>query len=128
MRPKLFSIAPHGNFLDLLAGRVLDGTLLGDWPRDGAFWLSDVTIFLPTKRARLKLAEIFATRLGGAALLPDIRALGAEPGETAAPFLPPIDAPPMPDVAGALERRLTLARLVKSFAEGQSGFASPPNA
>jgi ATP-dependent helicase/nuclease subunit B len=128
MRRQLFSIAPHGKFLEVLVDRILDSTLLGDWPREGPFWLSDVTIFLPTKRARLKLAEIFAARLGGAALLPDIRALGAEPGETEAPFLAPIDAPTMPEVADPLERRLTLARLVRSFAQGQGGFASPPNA
>jgi len=128
MRKRLFSIAPHGKFLEVLADRILDGALLGDWSREGPFWLSDVTIFLPTRRARLKLAEIFATRLGGAALLPDIRALGAEPGENDAPFLPPVDAPAMPEVASALERRLTLARLVKQFAEGQGGYASPPNA
>jgi ATP-dependent helicase/nuclease subunit B len=127
-RAKLYSIAPHGKFLEVLADRILDGTLLGDWPRSGPFWLSDVTILLPTKRARLKLAEILAQRLGGAALLPDIRSLGAEPGETEAPFLPPIDAPAPLPVAGALERRLTLSRLVAAFARGSADFASPPNA
>lgn len=127
-RRRLYTIAPHGKFLEVLADRILDGTLLGDWPRSGAFWLSDVTIFLPTKRARLKLAEIFADRQNGAALLPDIRALGAEPGETDAPFLPPTEAPPMPGAVGLLERRLALSHLVHSFAQRSDGFASPPNA
>lgn len=127
-RPHLFTIAPHGKFLEVLADRILDGTLLGDWPRTGPFWLSDVTIFLPTKRARLRLAEIFADRRGGAVLLPDIRALGAEPGETDAPFLPPTDAAAMPPVIGVLERRLTLSHLVHAFSQSADGFATPPNA
>ena len=57
----------------------------------GPFWLSDVTIILPTRRARLALAEEFARRLGGAALLPDIRTFGGEHAEEE-PFLPPFDA------------------------------------
>ena len=91
-RRGLYSIAPHGRFLPLLVDRILDGTLLNGWDRSGPFWLSDITIILPTRRARLTLAEMFAQRLGGAALLPDIRAFGGEAGDEE-PFLPPIDAP-----------------------------------
>jgi hypothetical protein len=47
----LFTIAPDTPFLETLAARVLDGTLLGGWDRSGPFWLSDVTIILPTRRA-----------------------------------------------------------------------------
>ncbi len=126
-RRGLYTIAPHGRFLDLLADRVLDGTLLGDWERSGPFWLSDVTIILPTRRARLVLAEMFATRLGGAALLPDIRTFGGESAEEE-PFLPPIESEALPPAASALERRLTLSRLVRQFAISAEGFATPPNA
>jgi ATP-dependent helicase/nuclease subunit B len=126
-RHGLYTIAPHGRFLDLLAERVLDGTLLNGWDRSGPFWLSDITIFLPTRRARLVLAEIFAERLGGATLLPDIRTFGAAPDEEA-PFLPPIDLPAVPPAIGALERRLILTKLVRQFAISASGFASPPSA
>ena len=91
-RRGLYTIAPHAPFLPTLVDRVLDGTLLGGWDRSGPFWLSDTTIILPTRRARLTLAELFAARLGGAALLPDIRTFGGESGEEE-PFLPPADAP-----------------------------------
>ena len=127
VRDSLFTIAPHAPFLTTLCDRVLDGTLLGDWPREGAFWLSDVTIILPTRRARLQLAAEFASRLGGVALLPDIRTFGGEVADEE-PFLPPYDLPaPMP-VASPLERRLTLSALVRAFALSADGFASPPNA
>lgn len=126
-RRGLYSIAPHGRFLPLLADRVLDGTLLTGWDRTGPFWLSDITIILPTRRARLELAEIFATRLGGAALLPDIRTLGGT-SEEEEPFLPPPGSEPMPREASLLERRLTLSRLVRQFALSAEGLSSPPNA
>jgi ATP-dependent helicase/nuclease subunit B len=86
-----------------------------------------VTIIVPTRRARLKLAEAFARQGGGAVLLPDIRTFGGEAGEEE-PFLPPFDVPPTPPVASALERRLTLSHLVRAFAEGSGSFATPPNA
>jgi ATP-dependent helicase/nuclease subunit B len=126
-RRGLYSIAPHARFLEVLADRVLDGTLLGGWDRSGPFWLSDITIILPTRRARLVLAELFVARLGGAALLPDIRTFGGESGEEE-PFLPPVDAPPLPPAATPLERRLTLSRLIKQYAVSAEGFATPPNA
>jgi ATP-dependent helicase/nuclease subunit B len=128
MRQSLFTIAPDTPFLSTLAARILDGTLLPDWPQSGPFWLTDVTILLPTRRAELALAEEFVRR--GAGLLPDIRAIGDE-DETEQLFLPPIDAPaPLPE-ASSLERRLTLARLIDAWARrtsGEGGFASPPNA
>src|SRR5690606_18899970 len=71
--------------------------------------------------------EIFATQLGGAALLPEIRTFGDATDEEE-PFLPPIDAEVSPPVASPLERRLTLSRLVRQFAISAQGFASPPNA
>ena len=126
-RDSLFTIAPHAPFLPTLVERVLDGTLLGDWRREGAFWLSDVTIILPTRRSRLALAAEFAKRLGGVALLPDIRTFGGEHAEEE-PFLPPYDMPPTPPAASPLERRLALSGLVGAFAERAGSFASPPNA
>ncbi len=129
-RDSLFSIPPDAPFLATLADRVLDGTLLGNWPRTGPFWLSDVTIILPTRRARLKLAEIFAERLGGVTLLPDIRTLGGEQAEEE-PFLPPFTAPVALTPVPPLKRMLTLARLVDAWARTPAGrevLATPPNA
>ena len=77
-RRGLWSIPPNARFLPTLVDKVLDGTLLSGWDHTGPFWLSDVTIILPTRRARLQLAELFAGRLGGAALLPDIRTFGGD--------------------------------------------------
>lgn len=125
-RDSLFTIAPHAPFLATLAERVLDGRLLGDWPRQGAFWLSDITIILPTRRARFVLAEEFARRLGGTVLLPDIRTFGGEVADEE-PFLPPFDAPASKPAASLLERRLTLSHLVRLFAERAESFATPPN-
>ena len=108
MELHLFTIAPHGKFLDVLADRVLDGTLLNGWPRDGPFWLSDVTIVLPTRRARLALAEAFA-HAAAQLLLPDIRTFGGEETEEE-PFLPPptarrCPAPPAASNAASRSRR-----------------------
>jgi len=125
-RDSLYSIAPHAPFLETLAARVLDGTLLGGWPREGAFWLSDVTIFLPTRRARFALAAEFATQLGGTALLPDIRTFGGEVADEE-PFLEAFVAPPIQPAASLPERRLTLSHLVRAFAEKAESFATPPN-
>jgi ATP-dependent helicase/nuclease subunit B len=126
-RDSLFTIAPHAPFLPTLVDRVLDGTLLRGWQREGAFWLSDVTIILPTRRSRLALAAEFAKKLGGTVLLPDIRTFGGEHAEEE-PFLPPYDLPPSAPAASLLERRLALSRLVRVFAEQAGSFATPPSA
>ncbi|MGV8856079.1 MAG: double-strand break repair protein AddB [Devosia sp.] len=124
----LFSIAPHARFIATLADRVIDGTLLGGADQTQPFWLTDVTIVLPTRRAKLALADEFARR--GHGLLPDIRTFGGEV-EDEEPFLPPFDAPvPLPAASG-LERRLALSSLVDQWANspaGQRAFSSPPTA
>lgn len=129
-RDSLFSIAPDTPFLATLCDRVLDGTLLGGWSQSGPFWLSDVTIVLPTRRARQALAELFARRLGGATLLPDIRTFGGEQADEE-PFLPPFDAPVPLTPVSPLARTLTLARLVDAWSRTNGGsevLAAPPSA
>lgn len=124
----LYSIAPHSIFLQTLAQRVLDGTLLQGADRSHPFWLTDVTIVVPTRRAKLALADEFS-RLGHG-LLPDIRIFGGEV-EDEEPFLPPFDVPIPPPAATALERRLVLSQLVDAWANTQSGrdaFSTPPTA
>lgn len=127
-RPKIYSIAPDAPFLPTLADRIIDGTLLGDWPRDGAFWLSDITIVLPTRRAQLALARAFSER--GHLLMPDIRTFGGEaPDEE--PFLPPIEAEPLPPSVSRLERRLVLASLIEAWSRTDAGaqaLSTPPSA
>ncbi|MGV3650937.1 MAG: double-strand break repair protein AddB, partial [Devosia sp.] len=127
-RNTLYTIAPHAPFLPTLAKAVLSGRLFPDWPRDTPFWLSDITIILPTQRARQALAEAFAAE--GAGLLPDLRTFGGEPGEEE-PFLPPVDAPALPPAISPLTRRLVLSRLIARWAEtagGREVMATPPNA
>jgi len=82
--------------------------------------LSSVTIYLPTRRAARSFADVFARVLGGAALLPDFRALGdvdedeflfdAEAGEL---DLVPAIAP--------MRRQLLLATLIKRWNETRRG-------
>jgi len=119
----LFTIAPHAAFLTTLADRILDNTLTPDWDIGGPFGLADITVILPTRRARLALSEIFADRLGGAVLLPDIRTFGGAPEEEE-PFLPPFEAPPLTPAIPPMRRRLMLAQLVEKWAQ-QSGDMQP---
>lgn len=126
----IFSIGPHSPFLPTLADAIMDGRLLRDWPRENPFWLSDVTVILPTQRAREALAEAFAKHAGFTGLLPDIRTFGGDEGDEE-PFLPPFDAPPSLPAATTLERRLILSRLVAAWAHSPAGgqaFSTPPTA
>ncbi|WP_116652261.1 double-strand break repair protein AddB [Pelagibacterium sediminicola] len=108
----IFSVPPHAPFLETLARALIDGAVLPGWPRQGPFWLSDITIFLPTRRARGALADALVAALGGAPmLLPDIRTLGGEdPSEE--PFLPPYEAVALPPAMSRVKRRLLLAQLI----------------
>lgn len=126
----IFSIPPHAPFLPALAGAVMDGRLLSDWPRTGPFWLSDVTIVVPTQRARRVLAQAFLDHPECSGLLPDIRTFGGDV-EDEEPFLPPFEAAPLPPPASALHRRLVLSRLVAAWAHspaGKEAFSTPPTA
>lgn len=126
----LFSIAPHTSFLQCLAAAIMDGRLLSGWDRSAPFWLSDVTVIVPTRRARQALADAFAAHPDFLGLLPDIRTLAGEDREEE-PFLPPFDAPPLPKAASPLERRLVLSRLVAGWAHtprGRLAFSTPPTA
>ncbi|QDZ12475.1 double-strand break repair protein AddB [Devosia ginsengisoli] len=123
-------MAPHAKFLATLADRVMDGTLLDGWDRTQPLWLSDVTIIVPTRRAKMALADAFARHNENRGLLPDIRTFGGEV-EDEEPFLPPFDVTPPLPAAGPLERRLVLSRLVAAWADtpdGRQAFSTPPTA
>ncbi len=113
-KQNLFTIAPHAPFLKILAKKTLDGTLLQDWDLSKAFALSDITIILPTSRARLALAQEFTNLLGGATLLPDIRVFGGQ-SEEEEPFLPPFDAPDFTPAISNMKRRLVLSSLIEKW-------------
>lgn len=116
---RVFSIPPGCAFLPTLVDALIDGRLVGPLGDDPAA-LSDVTIYVPTRRATRALIALLAEKGGGRAqLLPRIVPLGeadeaefeltgleGTPLEEAASLKPPI--PP-------LERRLILTRLVQRW-------------
>ena len=119
----LYSIAPHAPFLPTLVKRIMDGTLPGRSRAPADFGLADLTIFVPTARARAALAKAFLEQSDGALLLPDIRTLG-EQSEEEVLFLPPFEAPAMPPAINLLSRRLLLAKLVQTWVNAQKSNTS----
>ncbi len=110
MPANLFTIAAGAPFAETLA-RGLAARLKA---KDDPFALSRATIFLPTRRAMRTLSDAFARVLGGAALLPEIRALGDvdEDDFLFDAALPDLDLPPQ---IAPLRRRLLLATLIERW-------------
>ncbi len=116
--PKVFTIGASAPFAATLARGLI--ARLGDDP----LALSDVTIYLPTRRAARGFGEAFARALGGAALLPQFRALG-DADEDDLLFDAQDDLDLTPAIA-PLRRQLLLAHLVRRWhaqARGEIGFA-----
>lgn len=78
--------------------------------------LSDALLLVPTRRAARNLRDAFAEALGGAALIPRIRALGDADDEEL--MFEPGDDVATPAIA-PLRRRLLLATLVQRWGEGR---------
>ncbi|MFD2233710.1 double-strand break repair protein AddB [Phaeospirillum tilakii] len=112
----VLTIPPGVPFVDRLAALLLAEA--GDDP----LTLAGMEVLLPNRRACRALADAFLRQSGGRpVLLPRLHPLGdlesddpADPGDLA-PVLP------------ALERRLSLTRLVLAFAAGQDGPPPPPD-
>jgi ATP-dependent helicase/nuclease subunit B len=107
-RPQVFTIPSGFAFARALAAGVI--------ARAGAdpLLLADALVLVPTRRAARALREAFADALGGAALLPNIRALG-DVDEDESAFDPATeDIESVPPVA-PLRRRLLLAQLVEHW-------------
>ncbi|RFC62122.1 double-strand break repair protein AddB [Fulvimarina endophytica] len=115
MRLNLFSIPLRLPFLPTLADALLSGRM---GPGLGAgrdpLALAGTLIYVPTRRAARSLAFAFQEALGGgSAILPQIRPIGE--GEEAE-LLQSVDhATSFEPVMGELERRLHLARLVRTW-------------
>jgi len=116
MRNNVFSISPSAPFLKTLVEAILGGQLLADWPTNNPFWLSDVTIILPTQRAALAVAEMFATAQKGASALPDIRTF-ADTNQEEELFLPLVEPDVQPRAISPIERRFLLAQMIKAWAK-----------
>lgn len=76
--PRLYSIPPGVPFLPALTEALLSGRLVPGFRFEGdPLSLSNVTIYLPTRRAVRELRAEFMRQLGGdTVILPSIRALG----------------------------------------------------
>ena len=117
-QPNVFNIPASAPFLPVLIDSLCAGKLVWGFPAsDDPLEFARATLYLPTRRAGRLAREVFLDRLGEAALLPRIVALGdldedeiafaeAATGELAetALSLPPAIAP--------LERRLLLSELI----------------
>jgi ATP-dependent helicase/nuclease subunit B len=112
--PRLRSAPASAVFLDLLAEEMVAAL----WRKDDPFALADALVLVPNQRAARGLVDAFATRLGGAALLPAIRPLG-DPHADEDPDVwgaEPINAAMAPPIE-AMQRRLALASLVRAWSK-----------
>jgi ATP-dependent helicase/nuclease subunit B len=113
--PAVFTIAPGAPFAETLARGLLART------GDDRLALASATIYLPTRRAARGFGDAFARVMGGAALLPQFRALG-DSEEDEFDGADDLDlAPAIP----ALRRQLLLAQLIREWDRaGRDGLLS----
>ncbi len=104
--PAVYTIEAGGDFARLLAEGAI--ARVGRDP----IALSDVTIYVPTRRAARSIQDAFATLLEGASLGPRIRPLGDINEDEEIGFDPSTDDMELPPAILPLERRLHLATLV----------------
>jgi ATP-dependent helicase/nuclease subunit B len=110
--PRVVTIAPSLPFAETLA-RGLIARLGAD---DDPLALSRVTIYLPTRRAARSFADVFARVPGGAALLPDFKALG-DVDEDEFLFDAASEDLDLPPAISPVRRQLLLATLVRRWDE-----------
>ena len=117
-RPNVFTIAPGVPFLATLRDKLMDGTLVpGFNPGPDPLALSDVTIYLPTRRAARELRSLFAAaHPSGSAILPTIRPLGELDDDAGFFDDDALSLSLLPDIAPD-ERVLELARLIRHWGE-----------
>ena len=140
--PNVFNISASVPFLPVLIDALCAGKLVEGFPASGdPLELARATLYLPTRRAGRLAREVFLDRLGDAALLPRIVALGdldedeiafaeAASGELAEAALS------LPLAIAPLERRLLLSELILKWAnspgmhtaEGAPLIANTPSA
>ncbi|MCB1479676.1 MAG: double-strand break repair protein AddB [Rhodobiaceae bacterium] len=127
--PNVVSIPPGTAFLDCLAARLIDGTLLSGPPGRPcpAHDLVDATVLLPNRRAARVLVDRLLAHAGRPVMLPRIAAIGdidedvaligeIEAGELADTFGAE-GRLPLPPAVSTLERHLALTRLVYEFGQ-----------
>jgi len=119
----VFTIAASAPFAETLASGLLER--LGSAP----LALADATIYLPTRRAARTFGDAFARVLGGAALLPQFKALGDVDDEDLL-FDAGDDELELPPAIAPIRRRLLLTTMIRrwraelSYAQASSLAAS----
>jgi ATP-dependent helicase/nuclease subunit B len=115
--PRVFNIAPGGNFLEVLSKNILDGSLLKN--AEAKIPLSNWTILLPTRRAARQLGLILLKQsVQKAIILPRIRPIGDFDDET-----PSFDQTEMPLGISPIGHFLTLFSLIKKWSDENSVIA-----
>jgi len=116
-RVRVFTIPPSAPFLPTLAAALVEGRLIpGFVPREDAFLLSDVTVYLPTRRAARVFGFAILDALGSdAALLPRILPL-ADVDEDEIAFAEGTGGDERLPAISNTNRRLVLAKLVLAWA------------
>ncbi len=123
-RPNIFTIPASAPFLRTLIEALRAGKLVPGFPAsDDPLELARLTLYLPTRRACRLAREVFLDTLAtDAAILPRIVALGDLDEDEiafaeAATAALAEDALQLPPAFGALERRLTLAEIISTWAD-----------
>ena len=115
----VFTIPSGAPFGETLARGVL--ARIDETP----FGLSRTIIYLPTRRAARSFGEAFARVMGGAALLPQFRALGDSEDDD--PWFNALDdGQDLPPAISPIRRQLLLAALIRQWSAGRGeriGFA-----
>ncbi len=110
----LFTIPASANFAAALADGLIART------GAGPLTLSRSIVYLPTRRAAGNFGEAFARRLGGAALLPQFRAIG-DSDEEELSFDAAAGGLELPPAISPIRRQLVLATLIRRWDEQQRG-------
>ena len=108
----IFTIPASAPFGETLARGVLERV------ERQAFALSETIIYLPTRRAARNFGEAFARVLGGAALLPQFRALG-DSDEDDFLFDTIAEDLDLPPAITPIRRQLLLAALIRQWSARQ---------
>ena len=118
---RVFSLPPAAAFLQAVAAGLIDETGARERPEA----LADALIFTPNRRSARELALSLFREMGGAMIMPRIRALGdVEEGDEADAIGPEaLEAPP---ALPAGRRRGALARLIQAWRKAEGDPPLPP--
>ena len=116
IRANVFTIPASAPFAETLARGLIARLGAGEDP----LALAEATVYLPTRRATRTLADVFASLLGGAALLPELQPLG-DLDEEEFLFDPESEALDLPPAIAPIRRWLLLATLIRRWHENTRG-------